>query len=249
MMMTAQPDIRFDIRFARPAAYALAAAVALGCGGTTAFAQQSEPHFRTIPVAATPIIDRLRPDDEVVQIKYEWDIVVSVPAQPASVVIEETVAQADLVAIVDVTDISGFLALDGIWINTRITGTLREVLRSSTRMDYRGGQPVEVQQVDGEMKIGNVLVRANGGSSVQPHHCYLMFLQAVPGESPTTVLFPTYPPLEIDHGELVSHRDYYPGNVVFREGLPVALIDFDLAKPTTRLYDIALLLVGLFRAP
>jgi Phosphotransferase enzyme family len=39
--------------------------------------------------------------------------------------------------------------------------------------------------------------------------------------------------------ELVSHRDYYPGNVVFRDGLPVALIDFDLAKPTTRLYDVA----------
>jgi hypothetical protein len=39
--------------------------------------------------------------------------------------------------------------------------------------------------------------------------------------------------------ELVSHRDYCPGNVVFRGGLPVALIDFDLAKPTTRIYDIA----------
>jgi aminoglycoside phosphotransferase (APT) family kinase protein len=39
--------------------------------------------------------------------------------------------------------------------------------------------------------------------------------------------------------ELVSHRDYATGNVVFRGGLPVALIDFDLAMPTTRLYDIA----------
>ncbi len=39
--------------------------------------------------------------------------------------------------------------------------------------------------------------------------------------------------------ELVSHCDYCPGNVVFRDGLPVALIDFDLAHPTTRLYDIA----------
>ncbi|HET9972793.1 MAG TPA: phosphotransferase [Streptosporangiaceae bacterium] len=39
--------------------------------------------------------------------------------------------------------------------------------------------------------------------------------------------------------ELVSHCDYYPGNVVFRGGLPVALIDFDLAHPTTRLYDLA----------
>ena len=41
-----------------------------------------------------------------------------------------------------------------------------------------------------------------------------------------------------ERAELVSHRDYYPGNVVFRDGRPVALIDFDLAKPTTRLYDI-----------
>lgn len=39
--------------------------------------------------------------------------------------------------------------------------------------------------------------------------------------------------------ELVTHRDYCPGNVVFRDGLPAALIDFDLARPTTRLYDIA----------
>jgi aminoglycoside phosphotransferase (APT) family kinase protein len=42
-----------------------------------------------------------------------------------------------------------------------------------------------------------------------------------------------------EEAELVSHCDYCPGNVVFRGGLPVALIDFDLARPTTRLYDIA----------
>jgi hypothetical protein len=35
-----------------------------------------------------------------------------------------------------------------------------------------------------------------------------------------------------------SHRDYAPNNVVFRDWLPAALIDFDLARPTTRLYDI-----------
>lgn len=39
--------------------------------------------------------------------------------------------------------------------------------------------------------------------------------------------------------ELISHRDYCPGNVVFRDGLPAALIDFDLARPTTRLYEVA----------
>jgi hypothetical protein len=39
--------------------------------------------------------------------------------------------------------------------------------------------------------------------------------------------------------ELVTHCDYAPGNVVFRDGLPAALIDFDLAHPTTRVYDLA----------
>jgi len=39
--------------------------------------------------------------------------------------------------------------------------------------------------------------------------------------------------------ELVGHRDYCPGNVVFRGGLPAALIDFDLARPTTRVREVA----------
>jgi hypothetical protein len=56
---------------------------------------------------------------------------------------------------------------------------------------------------------------------------------SIPGAGPAAP-----PPVE-GEPELVSHRDYCPGNVVFRDGLPAALIDFDLAKPTTRLYDIA----------
>ncbi len=38
--------------------------------------------------------------------------------------------------------------------------------------------------------------------------------------------------------EIIGHCDVTPENVVFRDGLPVALIDFDLARPTTRLYDV-----------
>ena len=52
---------------------------------------------------------------------------------------------------------------------------------------------------------------------------------------------PGVPPVELpplfDAPELVSHQDYCPGNVVFRAGTPRALIDFDLASPTTRLVD------------
>jgi aminoglycoside phosphotransferase (APT) family kinase protein len=57
---------------------------------------------------------------------------------------------------------------------------------------------------------------------------------AVWGGTPATVGRPVS-----ERAELVSHCDYYPGNVVFRDGLPAALIDFDLAHPTTRLYDMA----------
>ena len=64
-------------------------------------------------------------------------------------------------------------------------------------------------------------------------------------EPPTDAIFGAIPgilPPEqiLDFGEpyLVSHRDYCPGNVVFRGGLSVAFIDFDLARPTTRVSDI-----------
>lgn len=54
---------------------------------------------------------------------------------------------------------------------------------------------------------------------------------SIPGDLP-----PGFVPL-FDEPELVAHADYCPGNVVFRNGLPCALIDFDLARPTTRMAD------------
>jgi len=43
--------------------------------------------------------------------------------------------------------------------------------------------------------------------------------------------------------ELVGHRDVTPENVVFRDGAAVALIDFDLLGPTTRVEELANLLI------
>jgi aminoglycoside phosphotransferase (APT) family kinase protein len=42
------------------------------------------------------------------------------------------------------------------------------------------------------------------------------------------------PPAPAYSPELIGHTDITPENVVFRDGLAVALIDFDLAKPATR---------------
>ncbi len=55
---------------------------------------------------------------------------------------------------------------------------------------------------------------------------------AIPGDPPPGVV-----PLFAEP-ELISHQDYCPGNVVFADGRPVALIDFDLARPTTRVADL-----------
>jgi hypothetical protein len=38
--------------------------------------------------------------------------------------------------------------------------------------------------------------------------------------------------------ELIGHCDITPENVIFRDRVPVALIDFDMARPTTRLFDV-----------
>lgn len=40
-------------------------------------------------------------------------------------------------------------------------------------------------------------------------------------------------------GPVICHTDLYPGNVIFRKGLPTALIDWDYACPAPRLTDIA----------
>jgi aminoglycoside phosphotransferase (APT) family kinase protein len=41
-------------------------------------------------------------------------------------------------------------------------------------------------------------------------------------------------------GEIVGHLDLFWTNVIFREGLPYALIDWELASPTSRVLEVAL---------
>ena len=46
-------------------------------------------------------------------------------------------------------------------------------------------------------------------------------------------------PVAVTPTSVVCHNDLFWPNVVFREGDPVALIDWDLATPAPRLYDVA----------
>jgi len=61
---------------------------------------------------------------------------------------------------------------------------------------------------------------------------------AVADFDPTPYRWPQSPP-ESMSGELVSHNDPNLDNIIFRDGRAVALIDFDLASPGSRLWDVA----------
>lgn len=62
--------------------------------------------------------------------------------------------------------------------------------------------------------------------------------RAVSTFDPTSHTWPESPPAPFT-GELVSHNDVNLDNVVFRDGRAVALIDFDLASPGCRVWDVA----------
>ena len=62
--------------------------------------------------------------------------------------------------------------------------------------------------------------------------------RAVAGFDPTPYAWPQSPPDEYGR-DLVSHNDLNLDNVIFREGRAVALIDWDLAGPGSRLWDVA----------
>jgi Phosphotransferase enzyme family len=62
--------------------------------------------------------------------------------------------------------------------------------------------------------------------------------RAVADFDPAGQNWPTSPPRPLT-GELVSHNDPNLDNIIFRNGRAVALIDFDLASPGSRLWDVA----------
>jgi hypothetical protein len=69
-------------------------------------------------------------------------------------------------------------------------------------------------------------------------HLLREYHRAVSSFDPTSHAWPPSPPAPFA-GELISHNDVNLDNVVFREGRAAALIDFDLASPGCRVWDVA----------
>lgn len=62
--------------------------------------------------------------------------------------------------------------------------------------------------------------------------------RAVSTFDPSPHVWPAAPPAPFA-GELVSHNDLNLDNIVFRDGRAASLIDFDLASPGSRVWDVA----------
>jgi hypothetical protein len=69
-------------------------------------------------------------------------------------------------------------------------------------------------------------------------HLLRAYHRAVSTFDPTPHRWPPSPPAPFVEG-LVSHNDLNLDNVVFRDGRAAGLIDFDLASPGSRLWDVA----------
>ena len=92
-----------------------------------------------------PIARRLIPGDEVVIIHPLEGGDAITPGAKLSVeqVIEDVALRSDIVAVIELETVEGVLARDGAWVDTRVAGTVRDVLRVSknhriARATHRG---------------------------------------------------------------------------------------------------------------
>ncbi|WP_067126638.1 phosphotransferase [Microtetraspora malaysiensis] len=82
---------------------------------------------------------------------------------------------------------------------------------------------------------------ASVGRLVRGYHAAVAGFVIPEGVRPSRGLSepPGMPPAPRYPAEVVGHRDYTPDNIVFRDGEAAALIDFDLARPTTRVDEVS----------
>jgi aminoglycoside phosphotransferase (APT) family kinase protein len=87
-----------------------------------------------------------------------------------------------------------------------------------------GTPPAYVREVSTLVDIARLLRRYHDATAgfVAPHDAIWAFQVGAP-----------------HHGEVICHNDIGPWNVVFSDGQPIALIDFDTAAPGPRDWDIA----------
>jgi hypothetical protein len=171
--------------------------------GPSVLAAQATPRVRELRAAEQPIADRLLPGDDIVHISPDYDVAMPDHVLNAAETIADAASRADLVAIVDVNDVSAALVDNGSWIRTRLAGRVRQILKTSsrTRKHFSEGNRVELYVTGGELKIGKVIVRAAEVLRLPAHREYLLFMR---DDGASLGLGPTLTPLMVDRGLLVD---------------------------------------------
>jgi hypothetical protein len=184
-----------------PATLGCAALVLSSMGIGYSSGAQVESRIRTIDYGTRePIASRLLPEDEVVMIHREFDVAVPRPDATVSDVLKDAVQRSDVVAIVDIHEVSGRLVDDGTWIRTRIVGAVHEIIRSSKAGRFTQKQRLEIDITGGEVRIGKVLVEAEALQLVADRR-YLLFLKV---DDKSGDLWVSHTPLRIENRVLVN---------------------------------------------
>lgn len=117
----------------------------------------------------------------------------------------------DVIAVVDVAEVSTEIAEEGTWIRSRLRGRVAEVLRSKPGLPRAlpAGAPLDLYDRHGEMVVDGVRVRAGYSPALPPARRYLVF---------ASYWYPDYRedtmycvPLLVDQGRLV--RTWPPESV------------------------------------
>lgn len=169
-------------------------------GCALALNAQPKPKVRTIPAyAGVPIVDRLLPDDELVVITRDYDLVHAEPEPTVEQWIDEAIRTADTVAVVELREVGGILVDNGTWIHTKLSGIARDVLKTSADRRISAEDTIELELVGGEMTFGKVRVQTNESMTFLTNRQYVMFLD-VQG----TTLAMGYAPLLIENERLIG---------------------------------------------
>jgi hypothetical protein len=180
---------------------------------SSVFVQSRQLRVREIPWNLTPIAGRLIPGDEVVVIRSLEHGDVSTPGRKLTVKeeIEDLALRSDIVAVIELETIKGVLARHDGWIDTRVTGTVRDVLRVSKNHRIARAQHIEAMVYDGTATVGNVVVKAGRweqAAQLHPHSSCLLFLR----DDEEGVLYEEYFPLIVKDGRVAHTQPAPPGD-------------------------------------
>ena len=206
------------------------AGFAIAALATSLYAQGTR--VRTISqVPGVALETRLLSDDEVVIVERSgiWDPITFSREMSKASMIEYATMGSDVAIVIDVDDLRADFTDDRSWIRTLVSGAVREVLMSRTKLSSTGqraerlvggartvrpvtaGERVEIEYVGmGEIRVKGVLVKASP-QTLKSGLRYLLFLQIHPEKG---ILIPSYAPYWIENGRLVNERFVLSGGTV-----------------------------------